>query len=303
MEQLKRMLRKVFCLPPLLTVFIAIPSLVFVFVMLGMEEHNLLSYISYGLSAYAIVILTTGITKIIRAVRQGVGELVIVKKIRSYPVGDRYLRDTVFRSEVSLYGGLAANLLYVALNLISGVRYQSAWFVTLAFYYAFLSVMRTILITQAHRVAIGQDIASEFRSYRICGIILLFMNQALAGIVAYIVNENRGFLYSGLFIYAMASYTFYITISAVIHVIKCRKHGSPVLSAAKVINLTAALVSVLSLETAMLAQFGEDDQIFRQTMTAVSGAAVCVIVLGMAIYMIIRSTKQLKKFKMQNSQM
>lgn len=32
----------------------------------------------------------------------------------------------------------------------------------------------------------------------------------------------------------------------------------------KVINLTAAMVSMLSLETAMLAQFGGDDVTFRQ---------------------------------------
>ena len=66
------------------------------------------------------------------------------------------------------------------------------------------------------------------------------------------------------------------------------------MSAAKAINLTAALVSMLSLETAMLAQFGGDDVMFRQIMTSATGAGVCVIVLGMAVYMIVKSTKALK---------
>ena len=50
-------------------------------------------------------------------------------------------------------------------------------------------------------------------------------------------------------------------------------------------------------ETAMLAQFGEDDVMFRQIMTSAAGAGVCVIVLGMAVFMIARSTKVLKNSK------
>lgn len=70
--------------------------------------------------------------------------------------------------------------------------------------------------------------------------------------------------------------------------------------AAKVISLTAALVSMLSLETAMLAQFGSDEAEFRRTMLGVSGGVVCAFVLAMAIYMIVRSTKQLRKLKNNN---
>lgn len=155
--------------------------------------------------------------------------------------------------------------------------------------------MRAVLVRYIHRRPVGKNIASEFQRYRACGIILLLMNQALAGIVVYMVTQNRGFSYPGLLIYGMALYTFYITISAIVNVIKYRKHGSPVMSATKVVNLTAALVSMLSLETAMLAQFGSDEPEFRRIMVAAAGGAVCVIVLAMAIYMIVRSTKQLKR--------
>lgn len=66
------------------------------------------------------------------------------------------------------------------------------------------------------------------------------------------------------------------------------------MSAAKVISLTAALVSMLSLETAMLAQFGRDDVRLRQIMISATGTGVCAIVLGMAVFMIAKSTKALK---------
>ena len=64
------------------------------------------------------------------------------------------------------------------------------------------------------------------------------------------------------------------------------------------INLTAALVSMLSLETAMLTQFGAArDAAFRQRMSAITGTGVCMVVLGMAVYIIIQTTIQIRKCK------
>ena len=295
MGRLKSVLKKLFFLPPLPTVLIAVPSFLLVFILLSKGDRSLLSYLAYLLSAYAMIITITGITGVVEAAHNGWDGLPLIKKLRSTPLGGRLLGDVVFRSEITLHGGLFVNLLYVALNLFSGIRYRSAWFVALAFYYVLLSAMRAVLVRYIHRRPVGKNIASEFQRYRACGIILLLMNQALAGIVVYMVTQNRGFSYPGLLIYGMALYTFYITISAIVNVIKYRKHGSPVMSATKVVNLTAALVSMLSLETAMLAQFGSDEPEFRRIMVAATGGAVCVIVLAMAIYMIVRSTKQLKR--------
>ena len=66
------------------------------------------------------------------------------------------------------------------------------------------------------------------------------------------------------------------------------------------ISLTAALVSMLSLETAMLTQFGAaDDPMFRRIMTASTGVGISIIVLGMAIFMIVKSTKQMKHIEQE----
>lgn len=297
MKRLKAILKKLFFLPPLPTVLIAVPSFIFVFIMLGRGDHTVLSYVAYGLSAYALVITVTGIAGVVEALRSGIDGLPLVRKIRSTPLGSRLLGDAVFRSEITLHGGLLVNLLYVALNLFSGLRYRSTWFVALAFYYALLSVMRAVLVRYVHRRPLGRDRFAEFQRYRACGVILLLMNQALVGIIVYMVTQNRGFSYPGVLIYAMALYAFYIVIVAIINVVKYRKRGSPVMSAAKVINLTAALVSMLSLETAMLSQFGGDQPDFRRVMLGASGGVVCAVVVTMAIYMIVRSTRQLKKLQ------
>lgn len=298
MERLKKIIKRIFFLSPWLTVLIAVPSFVFVFVMLGTgNDRSALSYLAYALSAYALAITVTGIADLVTAVRGGVRRLPVVQKVRSIPVGERYLSDAKFRSEVALYRGAAINLMDVAVKLFSGIWYRSVWFLSLAVYYLLLSVMRLILLRRVRKAPMGQDIPAELRSYRMCGMMLLMMDQALIGILVYMVYHDQGFLYPGILIYAMAAYTFYITITAIVHVIKFRKRGSPVLSAAKGINLTAALFSMLSLEAAMISQFGQGESAFRRSMITSSGGVVSIIVLGMAVYMIIHAGKELKKQK------
>lgn len=127
----------------------------------------------------------------------------------------------------------------------------------------------------------------------------MLMNAALSGVVVLVVRENEGFRYAGDLIYVMAMYAFYNVITAVMNVVKYRKYRSPAMSAAKVISLAAALVCMLSLETAMLAQFdnGQNPETFRRVMTGSTGGCVCLIVLLIAICMVVRSTKQLRNLK------
>lgn len=137
---------------------------------------------------------------------------------------------------------------------------------------------------------------AELKRYRICGASLLVINIALSGIVVLAVKKKNGFTYPGYMIYVMAIYAFYSVITAVINLVKYRKYGSPVLSAAKVISLTTAMVSMFSLESAMLAQFSDASQTaFKKIMTECTGGVICVIVIGMAVYMMFRSTKEIRK--------
>lgn len=294
MDRIKKILKKLFCLPPVPTLLISVPSYgLVIYALAGENVEPIIAYISYFLSAYAFIITITGITGIVRLVRQGIDKHPLVRKALGIPLVDRYLREDMFRAETGLYQGFFINLLYAGIKMFSGILYRSVWFITLAVYYILLAVMRASLLHYVRRT--GKNKVSEWKRYRLCGIILLFMNIALTGIVILVIHQNSGFEYPGMLIYVMAMYAFYATITAVRNVVKFRKYGSPVMSAAKVINLTAALVSMLSLETAMLTQFGAaDDPAFRQIMTASTGAAISLIVLVMAVFMIVHSTKHLK---------
>lgn len=297
LQSMKKLLKRIFFLPPVPTLLISVPAYGLVIYALAAENVNpMIAYLSYFVSAYAFTITITGITGVVRFIRRGIAKHPLVKKALGIPLVSRYLREDMFRAEVALYQGFFINLLYAGIKMFSGILYGSVWFITLAVYYILLTVVRASLLDHVRKS--GKNKISEWKRYRLCGIVLLFMNAALTGIVILVVHQNSGFEYPGILIYVMAMYAFYAAITAVWNVAKFRRYGSPVMSAAKVINLTAALVSMLSLETAMLTQFGAaGDPMFRKIMTASTGAGISVIVVGMAVFMIVRSTKQLRHIK------
>lgn len=300
MKKCKNLLKKLFFLPPLPTLLVAIFGFGFVLTVAVFHIQNqIIAVASYVGSAYALTISITGfphLSALIKRIKRYVINHSLTKRLHSTAIGQRYFGDVRFRTSISLYMGLLINLLYIAMKLYSGIRYHSTWFVALAVYYFLLAVMRLMIVRRVHVT----DKTIELRRYRLCGFMLLFMNQALAGIVILIVQQNRGFSYPGLLIYAMAAYAFYMVITAIVNVVKTRRHDSPILSAAKAISLVAAMVSILSLTTAMISTFGGDDMVFRRSMTAAVGGGVCTVVILMAIFMIVRANRQLKLLNQMN---
>ena len=100
----------------------------------------------------------------------------------------------------------------------------------------------------------------------------------------------------------MAAYTFTAFTVAVVNIIQYRKYNSPVYSASKAINLAAACVSMLTLESTMLTTWGQsDDENFRRIMLAATGIAVSLFIVVMAVYMIVQGNKGLSLTKMKES--
>ena len=295
MERFKRILRKLL-FPGAAVVLVSIPvaAVLLVYVLTGGREVGPIAYPVYVFSAYALTIVCAWIAKNAGSARRGV-EAAIHQNQLVY----RYLTDVSFKTHVSLYLSLGLNLLYAAMKLFYGVYYRSVWFGTLAVYYIMLALMRFLLLHHVNRTGFGADLVRELKRYRLCGMILMLMNIALSGVVILVVHKNEGFEYAGYLIYVMAMYAFYSVITAVINLVKYRQFRSLVMSASKAIKLAATLVSMLSLETAMIAQFGKEDnaELFRQLMTGTTGGGVCVIVLGMAVYMIVSATKRLNELE------
>lgn len=272
-----------------LLTLICTAALIFTFV--GGYESHPAAYFTYVLSFYTLTVIVMKCIKIIPKQYHAAKE-----RVYANPVGERLMTDMKFRTHVSLYGSLTVNLLYVGLNIVSGFLYNTAWFFVLAFYYTILAVMRFLLVRFVNRTGIGNDRIRELRRSRLCGYILLTVNLALSGAVLMILYQNKGFEYHGMLIYVMAAYTFWITTVAIVNLIKYKKLGSPVMSMTKIISMAAALVSMLSLETAMFSQFGEDMSPENQRlMVILTGAGVSVIIVIMSAYSIVKNSIEIKR--------
>lgn len=257
-------------------------------------EETIISYIVYMLSAYTLTVLCVYLIKVLPKQYKAVKQAVYMN-----PLGKQYMTDANFRVTISLYISLLINLVYSALKLASGIIYSSLWLGAVAVYYILLSLLRFILLRYMKTGKGQRNILQEYKRYRLCGMIMLVLNLSLTGIVFQMVWQNKSYSYPGILIFVAATYTFYTVIVSIIDLIKYRKYKSPVLSAAKAIRFAAALVSLLSLETAMLVQFGDDEN-YRRLMTALTGSGVCIIVLGMSIYMLSKSNKEIKNLKLNS---
>lgn len=253
-------------------------------------ETTVVAYIVYAFSFYTLCVVSILLVRVLpgkyRAIRQ---------RIYDNPLGNRYMTDKAFRTKVSLYISFGINLLYVAMQGLQWHLFRSWWFVVLAAYYTVLSVMRFLLLRYVRANEIGSSILLEWKRSRVCACILMLLNLCLSGAVLMILYENKGYDYPGVLIYVMALYTFYSTINAIVQTIKYRKLGSPVMSTAKVIALSAALVSMLNLETAMFSQFGGEMSLENQRlMIILTGAGISIAVNAMSAVLIVKSTHEIQ---------
>lgn len=269
----------------LLLLPLAAAALVYAFV--GLEETDPLRIAAYVLSFYTLLVWCLRTPKLVDAVRR-------VKRDNRY--ARRWLSDARLRMNVTLTGNVLWNGAYAALQLGLGLYYRSFWFYSLAGYYFSLASMRFFLVRYTLRHRPGEQMARELRHYRACGWVFLFMNLALSGMMLFMIREERMVRHHEVVTIAMAAYTFTSLTMAIVNVVRYRKYQSPVFSASKVVSLASACVSMLTLEATMLTTFSGDGMT-PQTQTlflALSGGAVSILIITMALYMIVKSNQKLK---------
>ena len=290
----KNLCKKLLFPPPwvlLILTVISAASLVLVFIK-GWDTLWF-SYVLYVLAFYTLSVLCIVGCKTLP-------DYYRAAKIKVYEnkYANRYFTDVEYRTHVNLYRSLSINLIYAAVNAVSAIIYMTSWFALFALYYGIMAVMRFLLVRYVSKNKIGVSRMEELKRSRLCAYILMTINLALSGAVLMMVYHHRGFDYQGFLIYVMAMYTFYTVTTAVIDIVKYRKYNSPVMSVSKTIKLAAALVSMLSLETAMFSQFGGDMSLETQRLfIMLTGAGISIIVVSMAIYTIVRSSKEITALK------
>lgn len=253
----------------------------------ALAETHALRIASYALSFYTLVLLC------LRAPEMYTFGKRLYRENRFML---RYTGDVRLRMGISLFGSFAYNAVYALFQFLLGLYYRSAWFYAMAGYYALLALLRLMLGSYVHAHAPGEEKRSEWRKYRLCGAGLAGMNLALLVFVFYFMNQLRVVRHHEITVIAMAVYSFCAFSLAIANVVRYRRYESPVCSAAKALSLANATASMLSLEDVMLTTFStQEHTLLRRIVLGLSGTATTLFILWMAIYMIVRASKNLSK--------
>lgn len=227
-----------------------------------------------ALVAYALLLLSLRIPILVKF---------LIKLQRNNAFVHQFTTDPFMRVKFSLPASIIFDIIYASVQLVYGIMNMSLWFCVLTGYYIALAVIRMFLLREFRPGLLGST-TTRLQIRRFVGISLLGMNIALSAMVVYIVKFDRGFTTGWLFSLIMVSYTIGALITATVGSIKFRKLNHTALTVSKVVNLVAAAVSVLVLETTLFDTFGAE-RTTRRLITSITGFVVCLITLVLALFL------------------
>lgn len=262
------------------------------------EAIPVIQYISYAISAYALVVVCFRIPGIIRWWKN----ILYGNKLTA-----KYLTEKHVRDMVSLYTGIGMDLAMAVLKVVIGIFYRSGWLFAVAVYHVTLGLMHFMLLkkewvreeNEVYELE-QEDLKRvyQLRSHRFCGNLMFFLNVAMCGMLVQMIWQGEGYTYPGTMVYAFAAYAFYCLISAVIKWVKYRNNANPIFSASKNIKLAKALMSLFTLQTVLLNQFGAETAVHaKRVMNLLTGSLVCAAVFALAVLMVVKSTEEIRKIK------
>lgn len=209
---------------------------------------------------------------------------ILLPAVRRNAFANRMTEDYVYNTVLCACLGLIPNAAFAVTNGVVGVYTASAWSGSLAAYYLILTLMRMFVLGFHSRNG-----KSAWKLYRFCGVMFVLMSTALGGAVVLMVRSGNGKDYPGFLIYAVAAYTFLKMGTSIKNLIQAKRYRNPVVSILRDIGYADALVSLLTLQTALFAAFGQDNTALIPVMNGITGSVVCIAVLVLGIYMICKA--------------
>lgn len=261
-------------------------------------EFGALSYVLY---AGAAVLLGYTVYTGIRFAPAA--KAAVVERAKRHRFTGNLIGDYGFRTIVFAVCSFAVNAAYVILNAVLAVLAESVWYASVAGYYLFLSGLRFGILSGGHKVRqkAGEDAQKlyegKLKLYRGCGIALLVLETALGVAVTQMVLSESPSVHTQIMAIASAAYTFYKVSLAIYNLVKVRRYKDPLLQSFRNINMTDASVSLLALQTTMVAVFSEGTDAKMNILNGVTGFFVCILTIVLGIFMIVRASRKLKGLK------
>lgn len=194
---------------------------------------------------------------------------------------------------------LGCNCLYALYHGVLGLVHLSLWSLSLGAFYAILAVARFCALLSGRTRAGETATASGGFVMAASGALLLLLSVVLAGVLAISLSQHIATAYDTVTMITIATYTFYKITVAVVN--RVRRPGTSALSRViRNIRYAEVAASVLTLQRSMLASFGTPEETPADWMNALTGAAVCLFILSLGIYLMLHARKEDSSWQNQN---
>ena len=257
---------------------ISVVGLIYVFIK-GLETHWF-AYLLYIFSFYELITVCVRVPRIVKWWK---------RKLHENKYTDRYLTDTDLRMQISMYRGLLISFAFATFKIILGLVYDSSWFFAMAGYNVILSFMRFLIVLQSQKIGLSEEEERKqaLLAYRWCGWLMLVLNIAVSVIMFMVIVQNQRIEYHMIACIGLAAFTFYCFTRAVINMIKYSRQKNPIYAAVKRMDMVKAIVSIFTLQVAMLTTFqGQGGEVNIRLMNMLTGIAVTIAINTIGALMI-----------------
>ncbi len=244
------------------------------------RDYTWYAYLIYPFSAYSLIVLCVGIPRIIAFFKRHTKEDPVFQTMQ------RLEGDGAFG--LGMYLEQFINFCYGGFKLVSGAIIGSAWIGADGLYNFTQGVIQLYQILR-HRNA--TDKQKQWRVYRNCGYLMIFVNLTMTGMMFQMIQMGRHEDNTEIGIIATAAFTFYKLINALVETAKDRKHKNPVDSAVYFLDLGQGLYNLFVLQVGLLWTFGGANYPYKNLLNNLTGTVVCILSLGIGIYMLWRSKR------------
>lgn len=265
----------------MLSVLALLCALGLVWVFATGREQTMIAFALYPLSFYTLSAFCVKLPAGIRRCRRWLARQSGLSRV----LGNR---ETRFAA--ALYLDQVINFAYGIFKIVSGVVVGSAWIGCDGIYNLAQALVQLFLILRRRHMG---TMEKQWRSYRLCGSLILLMHLSLTGIVFQMVNWNRAAELGQILVISTAVFAFYKIIKSFIRIARDRKHAHPVDSSIRMLNLAQSIFAMFSLQASMFHTFGTGD-LWESRMNLSTGCVVCLLIVCIGIYMIRRGSREIK---------
>ena len=194
-------------------------------------------------------------------------------------------------------GSLLITTVFALYNGFLGLANSSVWHGSICVYYILLVLVRgTVIFSESRirRARLTDESASGRRSraYIAAAVCMLAINLAMIGPIILMVKQEKPVNMTMIPAIAMATYTFYKLTMAAINLRTRKKSVNCLVRLLRSINFIDALLSVAALQNTLIMVGTKGDKLTLVPLTAVTSAAIWVIVVAISAIDLIYGIKK-----------